>query len=313
MTAQPPPPPPAPPRGEPTTATPWYRTRFAYGLGAVVAVLLVVGALTSPAEEPGAAPVDETDPETTTEEAVQTETDDVAETEEAATEELETDPEEAASEEPEPASDDLAAYTSIYLQGVEPALDSTEGEVTVAAIAPIDGSGSFPMIVHNGTDEPISRVEVSAAAVDADGTTLSSGKSQGFEPNLIEPDGIGFGYVFAARDLPAEVTLDQISVDYTTGVGRFENIVAVDVTEVTLSEERATGTITNPHDVEISGPISVDLACLDDGGSLTATLGSYADRDSIGVGETSTFTIDYYGRTSGCAGVIMAASGFGAR
>jgi hypothetical protein len=64
MTAQPPaPPPPAPPRGEPTTTTPWYRTRFAYGLGAVVAVLLVVGALTSPAEEPAAAPAEETEPE----------------------------------------------------------------------------------------------------------------------------------------------------------------------------------------------------------------------------------------------------------
>jgi multidrug efflux pump subunit AcrA (membrane-fusion protein) len=71
MTGQPPSPPPAPPPpatplGGPS-AIPWYRTRFAYGLGAVLAVLLVVGALTSPAEEPAAAPVEEPEPEPTPE------------------------------------------------------------------------------------------------------------------------------------------------------------------------------------------------------------------------------------------------------
>jgi hypothetical protein len=52
------PPPAAPPQGGPS-APPWYRTRFAYGLGAVLAVLLVIGALTSPSEEAAVAPVEE--------------------------------------------------------------------------------------------------------------------------------------------------------------------------------------------------------------------------------------------------------------
>jgi hypothetical protein len=217
---------------------------------------------------------------------------------------------EPTSNDPEPASDDPAAYTSIYQEGVDPTLDVVDGEVTVAAMAGVDDSGSFPMIIHNGTDQTISRVEVSGAAVDADGTTVSSGSSQGFEPNLIEPGGIAIGYVYAGFDLAANVTLEQVSVDYTTGVGSFENILAVDVTEVSVSTQRVTGTISNPHDAEVSGPVSIDMACLDDSGTLMAVTGAFADRDGMEAGGTSTFTIDFYGREMDCAGVILAASGF---
>jgi hypothetical protein len=217
---------------------------------------------------------------------------------------------EPAPDEPEPASDGPAAHTSNYQEGVEPDLETVDGEVSVAAMAVVDDSGSFPMIIHNGMDQAISRVEVSGAAVDADGSTLSSGSSQGFEPNLIEPGGIAIGYVYAGFDLPADVTLDQVSVDYTTGVGSFENIFAVDVTEVSVSTQRVTGTISNPHDVEVSGPVSVGLACIDESGMLMAVTRSFADRDDIEAGGTSTFTIDFYGREMNCAGAILAASGF---
>jgi hypothetical protein len=218
-------------------------------------------------------------------------------------------------EEPEPASDlpdSPQAHSSLYTDGAEPLLDATDGEVAVAAIASVDDSGSFPMIVHNGTDQPISRVEVSGAAVGSDGTTLSSGSSQGFEPNVIEPGGIGIGYVYVSYDLPDDVTLEQISIDYTAGLGDFENIVVVDVTDVSSSADRVTGTLTNPHDVGIDGPISVGLACLDDAGALMGVQSTYADRDAIEPGDSSTFTVESYDRTLNCAGIILGASGFDA-
>jgi hypothetical protein len=218
-------------------------------------------------------------------------------------------------DEPEPASDlpdSPQAHTSLYTDGVEPALDATDGEVAVAAIAPVDDSGSFPMIVHNGTDQPISRVEVSGAAVGSDGATVSSGSSQGFEPNVIEPGGIGIGYVYVSYDLPDGLTLEQISIDYTTGLGDFENIVGVDVTDVSSSADRVTGTLTNPHDVGIDGPVSVGLACLDDAGALMGVHSTFADRDAIDSGGSSTFTVESYGRPLDCAGIILGASGFDA-
>jgi predicted small secreted protein len=218
-------------------------------------------------------------------------------------------------EEPEPASDlpdSPQPHSSLYTDGVEPNLDTTDGEVTVAAIASMDDSGSFPMVVHNGTDSPISRVEVSGAAVGSDGSTVSSGSSQGFEPNVIEPGGIGIGYVYVSLDLPEDVTLDQISIDYTTGLGDFENIVVVDVTDVSASADRVTGTVTNPHDVGIDGPISVSLACLDDAGALMGVHSTFADRDAIDPGGSSTFTVESYGRTLDCAGIILGASGYDA-
>jgi hypothetical protein len=267
-------------------------------------LLTACGADETPEAEP---PAQEQD--TAAEEAEAEEEADTAE-EEAAVEEAEPEPEEAEAEEADPLPDVPAAYTSIYQEGVEPTLETVDGEVTVAAIAAVDDSGSFPMIIHNGTDQPISRVEVSGAAVDADGATVSSGSSQGFEPNVIEPGGIAIGYVYAGYDLPANITLEQINVDYTTGLGSFENIFAVDVTEVSVSPQRVTGTISNPHDVEVSGPISVGMACLDDSGTLIAVAGSFADRDGIEAGGTSTFTIDFYGSEMNCAGVILGSSGY---
>ena len=70
------------------------------------------------------------------------------------------------------------------------------------------------------------------------------------------------------------------------------------------------GTLTNPPDVEVTGPISVGLACHDDTGGPTGVLSTFADRDTIEPGGTSTLTISVYGDDVPCDGYLVGASGY---
>lgn len=200
------------------------------------------------------------------------------------------------------------AHSSLFRSGPEPVLQTATGEVTVTFGPPT--SSSFPFLVYNGLDEPISRIEVSGRAVDASGETLSSGESQSIEPNVVMPGELAMGYVFTGTDkLPDGATMDRVSVDYTVGLGDFENIVSVDVSEVDVNESRATGTVSNPHDIPVDGPISVAIACLDAEGNLATVYSSFTDRDNLEAGGESTFTLNLFESTP-CDGVLVGASGF---
>jgi hypothetical protein len=272
----------------------------------MAATTLLLGACgndTSTVPDPG----DDDQGATATEEAL-VETEDVTEDDVVDTEEVVS--EEDSEAEAEDWSDRPEGYSSLYTNGVEPVLDTTDGEVSIAAMAPPDGT-TIPMIVHNGTSELASRVEVTGALVDADGSTITSGNSHGFEPNAVAPGDYGIGYFYAGPDdVPEGASLEQISIDYTTGLGDFEDMLAVDITDVDVTEERATGTLANPHEVEVDGPISVVFACLDDAGSLIGLWSTYADRDSVEAGGSSTFTMDFYSDEVDCAGVIAGGSGY---
>jgi hypothetical protein len=228
--------------------------------------------------------------------------------------EAETEPEAEAEAETEAEAEDWSdrpeGYSSLYTDGVEPDLDIGDGEVGIAAMAPPQAT-TIPLIVHNGTGELVSRVEVSGALVDTDGSTITSGTSHGFEPNAIAPGEYGIGYFYGGvDDVPQGASLDQISIDYRSGLSEFEDILAVDITDLDATAERATGTLANPHDVEVTGPISVVLACLDDSGTLTRTWSTFADRDNVEADGSSTFTVDFYGDGTDCAGVIAGGSGY---
>ena len=216
----------------------------------------------------------------------------------------------AAPTEAEAADDSPQAYTSLLVEG-DP--DLTASGAVAITLGPA-GRSDVPFLIYNGTDDTISRVEVSGMAVDGDGNTFGSGRSQGVEPNVIPPGGIGFGFVYVGPDdLPPDATIDNPAIDYTTGLGDFENIVTLDVDELTVLDagfDDFTGTLTNPHDIEVTGPISVGLACLDDTGGLTGVFSTFADRDTIEAGGTSTFTISMYGDDVACDGYLAGASGY---
>ncbi|WP_150461069.1 hypothetical protein [Nesterenkonia ebinurensis] len=206
------------------------------------------------------------------------------------------------------------AYTAITIVGDESALpEGEDGEVSVVAISEPDGNTSFPFIVHNRTGQTVSRVEVSGRALGPEGETLGTGSSHSVDPNVIPPGGYGFGYVYVDSsdwDLPAGSEIPDLRVKYTEGLGSFENIITLDIDNFEqLPSGDLTGDVVNPHDVTVTGPISVDIVCLSDGGRVTDDR-SFTDSDEVDPGDYTTWTISSYGGSSECVVRLLSASGY---
>lgn len=207
------------------------------------------------------------------------------------------------------------AYSTLTVIGNEAALPAgTDGEVTVVAISEPDGGTSFPFILHNGTNQAISRIEVSGRAEGADGATLGTGVSQSIEPNVVLPDGYAIGYVYIETsdyELPAGSSIPDLRIQFEEGLGEFENIIALDVENVEqLESGDLVGDVFNPHDVTVSGPISVATACLAADGTVSER-NDFTDGDTVPASGSVTWTISSYGgKPEKCAVRLVGASGF---
>ena len=206
--------------------------------------------------------------------------------------------------------DDPASYSTLHVEGLEPDVDPVAGDVTLA-LGPSTGS-AVPFVAYNGTGGPISRLSVSGSFVDGGGERITSGRSQAVHPNVVEDDSVAFGFVYAGpNELPGDATLADPAVDYTDGLGDFENIVALDVEEFAATDGGFTGTVANPNDAADAGPIGVEVACLDNSGTAVDVLSTFADRDDIEPDGAATFTVDMFGDDPDeCAGTMAGASGY---
>lgn len=207
------------------------------------------------------------------------------------------------------------AYSTLTVIGNQAALPTgTDGEVTVITISEPDGGTAFPFILHNGTDQAISRIEVSGRAQGTDGSTLGTGVSQSIEPNVVLPNGYTIGYVYIKTsdyELPAGSSIPDLRIQFEEGLGEFENIIALDVESVEqLGNGDLVGDVTNPHDVTVSGPISVATACLTADG-VVSTRHDFTDGDTVPAGSSVTWTISSYGeKPEKCPVRLVGASGF---
>lgn len=206
--------------------------------------------------------------------------------------------------------DEPAASSFLYAEGVEPAVGEADDDVTVTWGDPVDAK--VPFLAVNGTEEPVSRVEVSGTVVDGQGETITSGASQSVQPNVVEPGEVAFGFVYAGagKQLPDDAAVDSPNVDYRTGLGDFENIIALEIEKLERVSDGFTGSLTNPHELDVDGPIDVTLACLNGDGELLDVLGTFADRDSVEAGGTATFTVDLFGDEPDCDGLLAGSSGY---
>ena len=205
-------------------------------------------------------------------------------------------------------------YSSLTIIGDEEALPKGErGEVSIVAISPSEFDATFPFIVHNDTDEAISRVEVSGRAVDADGETIGTGSSLATQPNVVLPGGYAFGYVYldsSDRELPSGASIPEPRVDYSEEPDRFENRISLDIENFEeLSNGDLTGDVVNPHDMDVGGPIGLDTVCLTADNEVSYDL-TYADSDDIDAGDSTTWTLSSYREVPDCAVRLMTASGY---
>src|SRR5690625_43885 len=209
--------------------------------------------------------------------------------------------------------DSPTAYSSLTIVGDEEALPVGEdGEVSVVAISQAEDSPMFPFIVQNQTDQAVSSIKVSGRAYDGDDQTLGSGSSYSTSPHVVLPGEYAFGYLYldtSERDLPEGVTIPDLKIDYTEGLESYESSVAVDIENFEeLSSGDITGDVSNPHEIDVHVPVSVDTLCVTSDESLIYD-NTYSDNDTLTAGDTSTWTLSYYDDAPDCAIRMISAVG----
>jgi hypothetical protein len=187
-----------------------------------------------------------------------------------------------------------------------------EGKVDVVASAPIKvdmiGSVTLPVAVRNGTNETITSVDVSGAAMDATGKILASGRSQGFSPAVVPAGGVSLGYVYFDAKLPATAKLEfTVASKPLEGDPYFQDLK---VNQANAVGTAVTGKATNTSKNKLNGPYGVHVTCFDAKGSLLGSRTGYASPDAdLAAGQSVTFQVDFYNEP--CPTFLVGVSGYG--
>lgn len=133
-------------------------------------------------------------------------------------------------------------------------------------------------------------------------------------PNVVPPDGYAFGYVYvdsSEMSLPKRASISDLQVDFTEGLGGFENIVGLDIENLEeLPNGDLTGDAMNPHDEVVTGPISIGSVCLSGDERVTHS-STFAESNTVSAGDSAIWTIsNYSGDIPECAVRLVGASGF---
>jgi hypothetical protein len=205
----------------------------------------------------------------------------------------------------------LGPLASPYVGGTEvPNIpEGSPGTIEVVVSGTYDGN-VIPVLVRNRTDGPVIRIEVSATARDSEGNIIATGSDQGFSPNLVQPGGIAFGYLyFDGADLPSEVNIDVLPVaeDAEGDFADFENIRDLTLDSVALAGDRLVGEAINEHSETVTGPISAEAVCFDEAGKLIDHSKDFTDQEIVEPGGVLPFAIEI---DEPCSHHLVALSGF---
>jgi hypothetical protein len=166
--------------------------------------------------------------------------------------------------------------------------------VAVVAFGPPLNDGAMPVVVQNNNDHVVYEISVSGTARDAAGTLIGTGESQGVEPVELAPGGLGIGYVYFGLDtLPPDAQVEMTARGETSRqpLGR----VGLTIQELNLVpgdySQQFVGTVKNETAEEVTGPISVLVACFDEGGQPIDTVNGFTNEDSLAPDTVGSFTL----------------------
>jgi len=159
-----------------------------------------------------------------------------------------------------------AASTGAVAGNVDPALDAVDpGTIDVAASgAPV--RGVVPLVVQNRKSGRVTRIRISARAVDGNGRTVARANTRSVVPGVLDPDTIGLARLdFGDASLPPSTSFE---FDVTAKPARHAAVATLQPTAFRLSPP-TTGpvaqtlevTLRNPTARPIHGPVRVALLC----------------------------------------------------
>jgi hypothetical protein len=207
----------------------------------------------------------------------------------------------------EPAAPDASPYVVGFgdLSGLSvPA--GNPGELTVVSTGAQDElDDAVTIIVRNNTSEPIGQVEATGTARDPAGALVGSGLSQGFQPVVVAPGEIAYGYVYFDGGFPEGSTFEFDVAGEEVGT-YFRPIT---ITEINNTGDAIIGGVSNDTGVEVTGPISADVLCFAADGNTIGPKGGFVEQSDLAAGATGSFSISLYGTE--CPIGLAAASGYG--
>ena len=136
-------------------------------------------------------------------------------------------------------------------------------------------------------------------------TDSLSGSSQGFEPVVVAPGEIAYGYVYFDGGFPEGSTFEFDIAGEEVGT-YFRPIT---ITEINNTGDAIIGGVSNDTGVDVTGPISVDVLCFAADGTTLGPNGGFAEQADIANGATGSFSISLYSHE--CPIGLAAASGYG--
>lgn len=197
----------------------------------------------------------------------------------------------------------------LYTAGPQPTMDTTPGQVTIAASGPTDGS-SIPVIVHNGLEVAVTGVDITGDIFDDGGRAAARGHAQPLVPPVVPPGGTALARIYAGRDLLLDdAVLIDPAITYATGDDAPNSRLALPITALETEAGQATVTISNPHDVPARPPITVMVACVGTDGDITGMLTGTIDGEELAPGATVTLTLTGSDAPA-CGGVLAGAGGY---
>jgi hypothetical protein len=208
----------------------------------------------------------------------------------------------------DPAAPDASPYVEGFgdLSVVSLPAGEPDALTIIAAGTTVTESGSVDMIVRNNTREDIGRIEVTGTARDDAGKLVGSGSSQGFEPVIVAPGEIAYGYVYFDISLAGSTLEFSFNIDSRPPADI--DGVPVTISELNNTGDQIIGTVTNETDGDVTGPISVNAICFGPDGSITDNLSTYVEPSDVPAGGTGSFAIDVYGDP--CPVGLIAGSGY---
>lgn len=168
------------------------------------------------------------------------------------------------------------------------------GTVDVVAVGETDPDATvptLPLVVHNNTDAPVYSVTVRALGATADGSPAATYISGPFSPTVLQPGEWAYTEAIYLEGTAVTGALYTYEVLYGESIGA---IMPVDLplAGVTPAPGAVTGTVSNPSDADVAGPVSVTVMCFDAAGTTpTGSFATYPGTDGIGAGESIDFTV----------------------
>jgi hypothetical protein len=179
-----------------------------------------------------------------------------------------------------------------------------------APITPQTTGTDVPIVIRNTTSAGVAHVDITASTRDAAGKIIASGQSQGTDPSVIQPGqwALSFIHYDPGTSLAANDTLTfsfQTSPVSTTNY----NTAAIQVTQANAVGTSIAGGVQNTTGHDVTGPISIDVYCLNGSGQPTYIQGGFTSgQGDLAANATASFQVDLYGRQ--CTSFLVGASGY---